>query len=53
LYDHLDEYKNLHFEIEQGIPISSKNYEESGYNLDLDLLPSCINYVFHILGEVA
>ena len=34
------------------VHISSTNYEESGYNLNLNLLPCCTNRMFHILGKV-
>ena len=37
LYEHFDEHKNLHFHNED-IYISSNNYEESEYDLNLDLL---------------
>ena len=33
-----NENANLHFEIEQDIHTSTKNYEEIDFNLDLDLL---------------
>ena len=33
-----NEHKNLHFDNEEDIHVSSKNYEESGYSLNLDLL---------------
>ena len=32
--------------------MSSKNYEESGYNLDLNFLTISTNHMFHIPGEV-
>ena len=39
LYKPLNEHKNLHFDYEyQEIDMSSDNYEDSGYGLDLDLL---------------
>ena len=34
----LNEHKNLHFDNELDISMSSKNYEESGYGLELELL---------------
>ena len=33
-----NEHENLHFGNEHNIHMSSNNYEESGYDLDLDLL---------------
>ena len=33
-----DEYENLHFDNEYDIHMSSKNYEDSGYDLNLDFL---------------
>ena len=33
-----NEHENLHFDMKQDIHTSSKNYEESGYGLSLDLL---------------
>ena len=33
-----NEHENLHFGYEQNLHMSSKNYEESGYDLNLDLL---------------
>ena len=47
-----NEHKNLHFNNEQNIHMCSKNYEESGYGLDLDALTSCTNHGIHILGEM-
>jgi hypothetical protein len=40
VYDYMTyyEHKNVHFDIEKDIKLSSKNYEESGYNLNLDHL---------------
>jgi hypothetical protein len=38
LYDHLISTKNFHFDSEQDIHTSSKDYDESGYGLNLDLL---------------
>ena len=33
--------------------MSSKQYEENGYNLDVDLLYSCSNnHIINIIGEV-
>ena len=41
-------HKNLQFDIKQDIHMSSKNYEEISYSLDLDLLTlsykSCVSY---------
>ena len=33
----LNEYKNLHFDNEQNLPMSSKTYIANGYMHDLDL----------------
>ena len=33
-----NEHKNLHLDNKYDVHMSSKNYEESGYGLDLDLL---------------
>ena len=33
-----NEHKNLHFDNEYDVHMSSKNYEESGYGLNLDSL---------------
>jgi hypothetical protein len=51
LNEHFIEHENLHFDNEEDIHMSSKNYEESGYDLDLGLLVtiSYQNGVFHIL----
>ena len=47
------EHENLHFDNIYNVHISSKNYEESNYNLGLDLLTiSSSLCVYHILGEV-
>ena len=35
---HFDDHKNLHLDHEQDIRMSSRNYEESGYGLALDLV---------------
>ena len=44
---------DLHFDNEYDIHMSSKNYEESGYNLGLVCYnQSCTSCVFHILGKV-
>ena len=36
--NNVTKHKILHFDNEQGIHTSSKNYEESGHGLNLDLL---------------
>jgi hypothetical protein len=52
-YQPFMEHKNLHFDNEYDVHMSSKNYEASGYGLDLDSLAIfCPNHMFHILGEV-
>jgi hypothetical protein len=38
LYDNLRAMRNFHFNNEQDIHMSSKNYENNGYGLDSDLL---------------
>jgi hypothetical protein len=55
LYDHLyNEHEDLHFENDiDNIHMSSKNYAESHYGLDLDLLTILVLIAcFQILGEV-
>ena len=42
----------FHFQNELDIHKSSKNYEKSVYNLDLDLLTSYTNRMFCNLGEL-
>ena len=45
----LNEHENIYFDNERDNHMSSRNYEDSGYGLNLDLLTSCM---FHILGAV-
>ena len=47
-----NEHENRHYPNESDTQMSSENYEESGYNFNLDLLTSCTKCVFHILGDV-
>ena len=50
------EHENLHFDNEENVDMSSQNYEESDYGLDLHLIYNHLaigNGVLHILGEVA
>lgn len=47
-----DEHKYLWFKNEKEIHTHSKNYEKSGNGIDLDVLISCVNCVFHILGNL-
>ena len=55
LYDHVTTHVNMRFGIY--IHMSSKNYEESGYNLDVDLLTIsfqlCVSYAkrSELLGQ--
>ena len=44
---------DFHFDNEKDINMSSKIYKESDHNVGLEWLTiSCIDCVFHILGEV-
>ena len=42
---------NFSLENEQVSHMSFKNYEDSGYDLNVDLLTISFYHVFHILGE--
>ena len=56
LNDRSNEHENPHFNNHWNIHMGCKNYEERGYDFNLDLIcyPSRtkLNHMFHILGDL-